>query len=403
MDYSYTAYTKERKMVKGRLNAISEQAALSKLGYGGYQVVKLTPVSEFLDWRKTFERFTKVNQSDLVMFSRQFALLIESGIGAVRALELLQTQTSNAIFRGVIGDVIVDLRDGKSLAAAFSKHPTVFPQMYHRAIAAGEQAGNLDEVLRQMADFTERAVNSQKKIKSALMYPIIVSIVAILVIGVLVSFVLPSYTSLFTQFGADLPLSTKILMGVSEWSAKYGVYVMLLFLVAIGGAFAYTKTAEGAYLWDKVSLRLPVMGHVNHLNQLSFSCRIMSLLFRVGLRPPDAVALAIDGCTNRVVADALRGVREELIRGDGFAKPMSRRSVFLPLMVQMVAIGEETGNLSKAFSTVAQSYETEADERSRTAIAMIQPAITIVLGAGVVLIAMVLVSTMYGVFGQLQF
>ena len=402
MDYSYIAYTKERKLVRGKVSAADERAALGLLDYGGFNVVNIKALTKIFDFGKLAEGFAKVDPRELVMFSRQLALLVESGVGVIRGLELLQLQVRNPLFGRALGAVISDIQEGKSLSTALGGHPKIFPAMYSRAISAGEQAGNLDEILRQMADFTERSIEAQKKIKGALTYPAVIVVVAVIVVGVLVTFVLPAYTKLFAEFGATLPLTTRILMGFTGWAAKFGLYVMGFFLALVIGGFLYTKTAKGAYLWDKITLQLPVMGRINLLNHLSYSCRIMALLFRVGLRPPDVVAMAVDGSLNKVLKKSLQEVQEEMIRGEGLSRPMSRRSVFLPLMVQMVAVGEETGNLAKAFTTVAQSYEVDADDRTRAAIGMIQPTVTLVMGGVVVFIATALVSAMYGIFGQLN-
>ena len=196
MNYYYVAYTKEKKLVKGKVSADNEQAATSLLDYGGYRVVSLKSLTPAFDIGKILKfSFTPpVQKRELVIFSRQLALLIESGIDIIRALELLQMQMSNRVLQEVITTVIDDVRDGKSLSAALSKHTKIFPKMYYRAMAAGEQGGNLGIILRQMADFMERSSEASKKLKSAMTYPVIVLVVAVLVIGVLVTFVLPAFT-----------------------------------------------------------------------------------------------------------------------------------------------------------------------------------------------------------------
>jgi type IV pilus assembly protein PilC len=403
MNYYYVAYTKEKKLVKGKVSADNEQAATSLLDYGGYRVVTLKGLTPAFDIGKILKfSFTPpVQKRELVMFSRQLALLIESGIDIIRALELLQMQMNNRVLREVITTVIDDVRDGKSLSAALSKHTKIFPKMYYRAMAAGEQGGNLGIILRQMADFMERSAEAGKKLKSAMTYPIIVLVVAVLVIGVLVTFVLPAFTGLFSTFGAELPIMTRILFGIGDFFKHFGLYILLAIVIIIVAGFIYIRTPRGAYNWDKLSLRLPLLGRINLLNQLSYCCRIMALLFRVGIPPPEIMTLATEGITNRVVSEALTEVREELIRGEGISRPMSKKPVFLPLMVQMVGVGEETGNLDKVLTTVAESYETEADDRTRSAVGMIQPAMTIILGGIVAFIALALVQTMYGVYGQI--
>jgi len=401
MDYAYVAYTEDRRLVKGKLSAISEDAATNLLSYGGYQVVSLKKIVPFFKTEKLVAVFSRVKPREIIMFSRQLALLLESGTDIVTSLELLQSQITNRTLKKILGAVASDIRGGASLSAALSKHPRAFSPIYHRAIAAGEQGGNLEIVLRQMADHIERAVNTEKKIKNALTYPLTVVIVAILVIGLLVTFVLPTFVSLFTAFGADLPLATRMLIGMTDWLGKYGVYLMATIVAAAVLGLVYIRTPAGKYQWDKLTLRLPLVVRIFLLNELSRACRTISLLFKVGIPLPEILAMTMQGTNNKAMAEVLTGVQQELIRGEGLSRPMAQRKLFLPLMVQMVGVGEETGNLDNTLATVAESYEMEADDKTSTAVGFILPAMTIIIGLIVGFIAVALFSAMYGVYGQL--
>lgn len=403
MDYAYVAYTGDRKLVKGRLSATNEEAAADLLGYGGYQVVSLKSVSPFFNIRRLAKLFSSIKPREIIMFSRQLALLLESGTDIVTALDLLQSQVTNHTLKEMIAEVASDIRGGSSLSAALSKHPQAFSRIYHRSVAAGEQAGNLEIVLRQMADYIERGSNTAKKVKSALTYPIIVAIVAVIVVMLLATFVLPNFLGMYASMGAELPPITKLLLAITEWFGSYGVYLILVLLAAVGVGFSYARTPVGKYQWDKLLLRLPVVGRIFLLNELSRCCRTMSLLFRVGLPLPEIMTLAIDGSANKAIIEDLTDVQQELIRGEGLSGPMGKRARFLPLMVQMVSVGEETGNLDNTLLTVAESYEAEADDRTSSAVALIQPALTIGIGVVIAFIALSLVSAMYSVFGQVSF
>lgn len=400
MQYAYVAYTEDRKLVKGKLSATGEEAAANLLSYGGYQVVNLKQVVPFFNTEKLAAAFSKIKPREIIMFSRQFALLLEAGTDIVTSLELIQSQVTNRMLKKIVGNVATDIRSGTSLSAALSRHPRAFSSMYHRAISAGEQGGNLEVVLRQMADYMERAVNTEKKVKNALTYPVIVAIVAILVIGLLVTFVLPTFVSLFGAFGADLPLATRMLIALTDWLGQYGVYLVGAIAVVAVLGFSYIKTPAGKYQWHKLSLRLPVLGRIFLLNELSRCCRTISLLFKVGLPLPEIIAMAIHGTTNKAIVEVLTEVQRELIRGEGLSRPMAKSSLFLPLMVQMVGVGEETGNLDNTLATVAQSYEMESDDRTSAAVGLIQPAMIIIIGLIVGFIAIALVSAMYGIYGQ---
>jgi type IV pilus assembly protein PilC len=401
MNYAYIAYDREKKLVKGKLSATSEDGAAKLLNYGGYKVLSIKPHIAFFNFEKLAALFSRVSPREIVMFSRQLALLLESGTDIVGSLELLQGQVTNRTLQRVLGDVASDIRSGSSLSVALTKHPRAFSPMFARAMAAGERSGNLEVVLRQMAEFLERGVVTEKKIKNALTYPVIVLIVAVIVVALMVTFILPEFLNLYTAFGTDPPASTRILISGSEWLVDYGAYLFGAFAIAVGIGFAYIRTPNGKYMFHKALLRMPVIGRIILLGELSRACRTMALLFKVGLPLPEIMSLAIQGSNNKAVTEAMTGVQHDLIRGEGLSKPMAKRPLFLPLMVQMVGVGEETGNLDNTLATVAESYEVEADDRTSSAVGLIQPIITIVIGLVIGFIALTLVSSMYSMYPEL--
>jgi type IV pilus assembly protein PilC len=400
MDFSYVAYTKDKKLVRGTLAATSEEAASRLLSYGGYQLLSLKQRVRFLDLGRLVPSFRRVRPIEIILFSRQLALLLESGTDIVTSLELLQEQTTNRKFKDVIGQVASDIRSGSSLSIALSKHPKTFTQVYHRAIAAGEQGGNLEIVLRNMADFQERIVKTEKRIRAALTYPVIVLVVAVIVIGLLFAFVLPTFSDLYDSLGTDLPALASILIDVTNWVTDFGLFVIGGFVLAIIGLFMYVRTPPGKYWWDSLSLRLPVIGRILQLSELSRISQTISMLFRAGLPLPEIMTQATNVTNNKVVAEAVHGVQQELIRGEGLSKPMEKRSIFLPLMVQMVGVGEETGKLDDTLSTVATTYDVESEDRINNAVGLIQPIITVVIGLVVAFIAVALVSSLYSLYGE---
>jgi type IV pilus assembly protein PilC len=400
MNYTYVAYTQDKRLVKGRLTAVSEEAANTVLNYGGYQIVKLKLITPFINTEKLAASFSRIKPKEIVMFARQLALLLESGTDIVTALELLQGQTNNRTLRKVLSEAAGDIRSGNPLSTALGKHPRAFSQMFARALAAGEQGGNLEIVLRQMADFMERQVETQKKVKNALTYPVIVIVVAMVVIAILSIFVFPSFGTLYEMFGVQMPLPTRILLGVAGWFSKYWFYLIGGMLLIAGVGYAYSKTPAGRYQRDRLLLKMPIIGRITHLRELGRCCRNISLLFKIGLPLPEIMLMLIQGSSNKIIAETLSVVREELIRGEGLFRPMSKRALFLPLMVQMVGVGEQTGNLDTTMATVAQSYEAEADELTDSAVGLIQPAITVFIGIIVAFIAVAMASAMYGVYGQ---
>jgi type IV pilus assembly protein PilC len=402
MEYSYVAYTEDKRVVKGRVAAANDEMAMNILGYGGFQVVSLKPAIASLSTGKLGAMFARIKPQEVVMFSRQLALLLESGTDIATSFDLLQSQTTNNTLKKALSQIATDIRGGSLLSTALAKHPRIFPRVYCQAIAAGEQGGNLEIVLRQMADYIERQATTQKKIKSALTYPVMVALVAVAVIVLLVTFVMPIFSQLYSAFGANLPATTRFLINVSNGLTGIGPYLLIGLVVIAAFAYAYTRTPAGRYQRDSLILKMPVIGRIVLLNELSRCCRTISLLFKVGVPLPEIMTLTVQSANNKIISDALNEVKEELIRGDGLYKPMSRRPVFLPLMSQMVGVGEETGNLDNTLTTVAQSYEAESEDRTSSAVGLIQPIITIGIGLAVGFIAVSMFSAMYGVYGQIS-
>ena len=401
MDFAYTAYTEDKRLVKGKVAATTEEAASELLSYGGYRVVSLRASRSLINKEKLLASFYKIKPQEIVMFSRQLALLLEAGTDIVTSLDLLQSQIDNQTLASIVGEVASDIRGGSPLSKALSKHPRAFSQMYYQAIAAGEQGGNLEVVLRQMADYTEKAVVTQKQIKSALTYPIIVVVAAVVVVLVLITFVFPTFAGLYSQFGLDLPLPTRILIGLTNWFSAYGLYLILGILIAVAAIYIYIRTPDGRYRWDKMMLRMPVIGHIVHLAELARSCRTMSMLVQIGLPLPEVLAMTINASNNKFVVENLTGVQQELIRGEGLSRPMEKRELFLPLMTQMVRVGEETGNLENTLNTVADNFEVLSADKTKAAIGLIQPMLTIFIGLVVGFLVLAMFSAMYSIYGQL--
>lgn len=402
MDFAYTAYTEDKKLVKGRVSAITEEAASELLSYGGFSVVSLKAVLPLINKEKLLARFSRIKSSEIVMFSRQLALLLESGTDIVTSLDLLQGQIDNPTLEKIVGEVASDIRGGSSLSTAMSKYPRAFSPIYYRAIAAGEQGGNLELVLRQMATYIEKGVVTQKQIKGALTYPVIVFIVAIGVVAILVTKVFPTFAGLYSQFGVKLPLATRMLIGITEWTNHYGLYLLLGVLIAVGAIYVYIRTPAGRYRWDTMMLSVPVFGRIVHLSELSRCCWTISMLVKIGLPLPEVLAMTIHSSNNKFVVENLTGVQQELIRGEGLSKPMAKRKLFLPLMTQMVKVGEETGNLENTLTTVAESFEVESSDKTKSAVGLIAPVVTIFIGLIIGFVVIAMFSAMYSIYSQIN-
>jgi type IV pilus assembly protein PilC len=402
MNFTYVAYAEEeKKLIIGQVSATSEESATELLAYGGYRVLSLKSVRPWFDKERLQAFLSRIKPTEIVMFSRQLALLLESGTDIVTALDLLRDQLTNQTLTKIVTELASDIRGGSSLSAAMSKHPRAFSAMYYRAISAGEQGGNLDVVLRQMADYIEKGTVTGKQIRSALTYPVIVVLVTVGVVAILITRVFPAFTVLYSQVGAKLPTPTRILISLTDWTNHYGLYLLLGVLIAGAAAFVYIKTPAGKYRWDKMMLRVPVFGRIIQLSELSRCCRTVSMLVRIGLPLPEVMAIAIHSSNNKFVAENLTGVQQELIRGEGLSQPMVKRKLFLPLMTQMVKVGEETGNLENTLNTVADNFDMEANDKTKSAVGLIQPVMTLIIGGIVGFVVLAMMSAMYSLYGQM--
>jgi type IV pilus assembly protein PilC len=400
MIYQYIACSESGEMVKGRLTAVKEESVAEMLAFAGYRLINLRPYVPFFSSGKLLSGMFPVKPAEVTMIYRQLAILLEAGVNIATALELLQDQISNRTLKKVIIEVTADIRAGNQLTVAMSHHPDIFSPLSIRTLSIGEQTGGLETMLRQVADYNEKELITRKGIKGALMYPIIAMVACVLVVGVLMVFVLPAFAGLYTQLGAKLPAITQMMLNLSAFLKAYYMQILLIVLGVMGFALIYFKTNDGKYNLDKLILKVPQLGRVKHLNELARASRSISLLYTAGLPLTEILPMVIQGCGNRVMAQALNTVHTEMLRGEGLSKPMSKSPLFLPMMVQMVKVGEETGSLDASLQAVASNYETEAADKTKSLIALIQPVMTIVIAGIVGLIAVSMVSAMYSMYGQ---
>jgi type IV pilus assembly protein PilC len=400
MIYQYIACSESGEIVKGKLSAVGEEAISEMLGYAGYRVINLRPYMPFFSLGTLTAGMFPVKTTDVIMLFKQLALLIESGVNIVTSLELLKEQISNRTLKKVVIEVISDIRAGNQLSASMGKHPEVFNALACRTLSIGEQTGGLETMLRQVAEYMEKEQVTRKGIKGALMYPIIAMIVAVAVVLLMMLFVLPAFAGFYADLGAKLPALTRYMLSLSAFLKHHYMVLFLGIVSVVGFILVYFKTSEGKYNLDKIMLRIPILGKVRHLNELARSSRSISLLYTAGLPLTEIMPLVIQGCTNRVMAQAMYSVQAEMLKGEGLAKPMSANPLFLPMMVQMVKVGEETGSLDTSLQAVANNYEAEAQEKTKTLVGMIQPVMTIFIAGIVGLIALSMVSAMYSMYGQ---
>jgi type IV pilus assembly protein PilC len=402
MQYKYVAYNQQKQLVNGKVDAPNETVAQDLLNLSGLKTVSLKEAKPLLNMEKIRGATYKISNKEVIMFSKQLALMIESGFDIAASLDLLASQISNRGLKKIVGEITADIRNGMKPSQAFAKHTTAFSGLYCRTIAVAEETGNLEKALRQMADHIEKNAMAAKKVKGALMYPTMVAIMMIGVIAVMVLFVVPSFQTLYDSMGTEIPLPARILLGSTNFLRSTGLYIMLGVVGLLVLAFALTRSDEGKYQRDKLMLRIPLIGRIIVMSELSRVAATISTLFRAGVPLPEVMTLASQSCENRVIGRALTEVRQEMLQGQGLARPLSQRPIFPALMVQMASVGENTGNLDTTMDTVAVSYGMEADDRTSVMTGLITPITGIIMGGLVAFLAVALVSTMYGMMGSME-
>lgn len=401
--YRYTASTRQGNLVKGNIKATSEIAAERLIIAKGYIPEHVEIAPSMFSLEEAFPTFFKLKPRDIIVFSRQLATLLRSGISLLPSLEILQGQVaSSRAFRSILASIVNDIRSGGSFSQAVKKNPKAFSEIYCRTIAVGEETGNLDMTLNQMADFMERHQAMSQRVKKALSYPLIVLGVGIVVVIMLITVVMPQLLDMFTAMNVELPLPTRILIGITEIFQNYTLYIVIGGAVLLAVFLWMTKQPAGKRVLDRLRLNMPIIGPPALMAELGRFARTLSVMIGAGLKLQESMELLPQSTTNILFRDSLHKVNERLLLGEGLAEPMSRVSLFPPLLVQMVAVGEESNTLDFTMGVVADFYETSAEEKTAAMVSMIGPVSTIGIALMVGFIAISILMPMYtltGAFG----
>jgi type IV pilus assembly protein PilC len=401
MLYRYTAYTGDKRVIEGTIDAASEQLAKDRLWQSGHRVLSLKAARVRRSFRQQFPTIFGVKGRDVIVFSRQLATLVERGVNAFAALEILRDQIRNPAFRDVVASLVQDLEQGTSFADAVSKHPNAFPPMYSRMVGVGEKTGNLHQVLRQVAGYMEKEKAALKRVSGALVYPALVLVVACGVVAILMTFTLPPLLDMFTEFDAELPLVTKVLVGTVGLVTGYWQFYLPVMAVAVILVVLRVRTPAGRGELDRLLLAVPLIGSIIAQREMAHLCRTMSLSLQAGLSMVEAMDLSIQTAQNTVVRQALANVRTRVVEGRGLHQALDADGLFPSLLVQMVRVGEQVGTLGLDLETVGDLYEQEVDERVNFLLAMMQPALILILGVVVAFIAISVIMPMYSVMGAI--
>ena len=322
----------------------------------------------------------KVDQLTVSIFTRQFSVMIDAGLPLVQCLEILSSQADDQKFADVLEGVRRDVEGGSTLADAMRQHDSAFTELYCNMVAAGEAGGILDVILRRLAEYLEKAVKLKAAVRSASIYPTIIITVAVVVVFIILWKVIPTFASLFSGLGAQLPLPTRIVVMASNFVATYSVFVIGGMIGSIFAARQYYKTDTGERVLDRIVLNLPVIGMIMRKIAVARFCRTLGTLVASGVPILDGLEITAKTAGNRVVKDAVMETRKSIEAGKSIAKPLEATKVFPPMVTQMSSVGEETGALDTMLSKIADFYEDEVDTAVENLMALLEPVMIVFLG-----------------------
>jgi type IV pilus assembly protein PilC len=376
---SYTYHAREAgtgREIRSTLDAISEQAAIASLLNKNLLVVN---IQEKVG-RKGKTAGGSVPLADLVVFTRQLATMLDAGLAMVQSLQALAEQTSNKVMRDVIKDVCTRVESGDSFSQALVKHPKVYNRLYVCMVDAGEKGGLLAEILARLATFLENTARLRKKVKSAMMYPAVVTFVAITITIFLLVKVVPVFGEIFSGFGAKLPAPTQFLINLSNWLKSNLLYLIPAAGLVIYGWLAYIKTKQGREFWDRTRIKLPIFGHIAHKICLARFTRTLASLVRSGVPILEVLSIVANTCGNVVMEKAIRVAMTDIEKGDGISNALSKHPVFPTMIIRMMSAGEQTGKIDSMLERIADFLDEEIETTLSGLTSLIEPLLIVFLG-----------------------
>jgi type IV pilus assembly protein PilC len=401
--FTYQVKDNKGRLHSGELAAPSSASAAQALRDRGY-----TPVS--IEEKKTsalqmeikIPGLGRVKQKDLAIFSRQFSTMINAGLSLLRSLDILADQTPNATLAQVIREVKTSVEKGMSLSEAMQKHPKVFDRLYVAMVRAGEVGGVLDATLVRLADTLERSVELRGKVKSAMTYPTAVLGLVLLILTAMLVFVVPMFEGMYADLGGTLPLPTRVLLGVSRFTVS-NWYILLG--VAAAGIFGFRRwvtTDQGRFAFDRIKLRVPIFGGLTRKSAIARFSETLASLTRTAVPILQAMDIVSETAGNEVVARAIRDVQASVKEGDSLAAPLAQHAIFPPMVVQMLAVGEETGALDTMLDKLADFYNAEVNATVDSLTSLLEPLLMVVLGGTVGSMIVALYMPMFNLINLVQ-
>ena len=402
--YEYAVRDRHGKLVNGKLEAASESALVSRLRGMGYAPVSIKESGGGTGMRReiSLPGGNKVTLKDLAVMSRQFATMINSGLSLLRGLSILAEQTESKALAGVLGEVRNDVETGMSLSAALGRHPEVFPPLMINMCRAGEVGGFLDSVLLQIAANFEAEVKLRSKIKSAMTYPVVVFVIAILAVVGMLLFIVPIFAKMFSSLGGTLPAPTRVLVFLSE-AMKFAAPILVVGGIAGVVFWKRVKHTERARrIVDPFKLKVPIFGQLFRKVAISRFSRNLGTMLRSGVPILQSLEIVGDTSGNIVLRDAAQDVEESVRRGESLAGPLAQHKVFPPMVVQMLAVGEDTGAMDTMLHKISDFYDQEVEATTEALTSLIEPLMIAVLGGIVGSMIIALYMPIFGVFNLIK-
>ncbi|APV48810.1 type II secretion system protein F [Betaproteobacteria bacterium GR16-43] len=372
-NYSWSGKDKSGKTVKGEIRAGGEHVVLATLRRQGMQQISVKKVST--------RGGKKITEKDITIFTRQLAVMMKAGVPLLQSFDIVGKGHANPSVGKLLLDIKTEVETGSSLGQAFRKYPQYFDALFCNLVAAGEQAGILDSLLDRLATYKEKILAIKGKIKGALFYPIAVIVIGVVIVAVIMIFVIPVFKDLFKNFGADLPAPTQIVLNMSEFFVAYW-WIMLGTVVGTfyGVSYAYKRSTAMQRGFDRLLLRLPVFGEVIRKASIARWCRTLSTMFAAGVPLVESLDSVAGAAGNYVYYEATKRIQNEVSTGTSLTVAMQNSNVFPSMVMQMTAIGEESGALDSMLSKVADFFEQEVDDAVDALASLMEPAIMVVLG-----------------------
>jgi len=402
MGYRYLAYDDQGNPSRGMLDVETESAAERALWERNLTIIELAPARPPIDFQRIFPTFLGPKRQDLVIFSQQLANLVESGVGLVPALELLAAEVASAPLRKVLEEVLEEVQQGTPMSRAMAEHDLVFPEMYCRMVEVGERTGNIGFVLRELAGYLESEMEVSRKVRDAVSYPAFLLLFAIGVVILILNFTLPAMLGLYSEFNAQLPLPTRILISAASFFVSYRIHMFVTVAVLVIAGFIYFTRPRGRRQLDALLLKIPVIGTVLLHGEVSRIGRTLATLLQAGVSLPEALQLTRSIVTNRVISSAMETLRRESLQGRGLSEPIARTGLFPRMLSQMVRVGEETGTLDANLKTLAGFYDEEVDRSVKRVTGLLEPGLIIFVGLIVGFVAISVIMPMYSLLQNIR-